>query len=145
MKVYILLSMTILMLAVTGCGKEDPKEEDTGMKFQDTDLLGSWNATINQPGFGDFTGDITITRIEVGKEAATGSYGSPPCDFLWMYNGSSADRKNFIFKETITEEYSDCVSGTVHLTFKDKDNLIYSWAGDDAPAYNFATGLLKRK
>lgn len=145
MKAFQLLVLTFFIFIGVSCEKEDTKEEVEDTNFQVQQLVGSWTGTINQAGYGEFNGTVMITQIKEGEQVATGSYDNPVCNFSWIYKGQSADKKNYIFKESISEEFSDCAPGTVHLRFKDKDNLYYDWIGDDAPAFNFANGILERE
>jgi hypothetical protein len=80
-----LFFLSILILIGIGCRKEDKgnmMEED---RFTEQQLLGTWDGSFNQVGYGDFTGSVTITELKVDEVTATGHYNSPPCPFQWIY------------------------------------------------------------
>jgi hypothetical protein len=140
-----LFFLSILILIGIGCRKEDKgnmMEED---RFTEQQLLGTWDGSFNQVGYGDFTGSVTITELKVDEVTATGHYNSPPCPFQWIYTGTSADGKSYLFKESLTVENTECAPGRVQLRFKDQDHLYYNWTGDDVTGNNVASGILTRK
>jgi hypothetical protein len=139
-----LLFLVIFVLSGPSCQKDDESKviED---QFTEQHLIGTWDGAFNQAGFGDFKGLVTITKLKVGEVTATGNYTSPSCSFQWTYNGTSADGKSYLFKESLAGQNTGCASGKVQLKFKDENHLYYSWTGDDNTGGNLASGILTRK
>ena len=126
-------ALTLIFLS-TSCDKEE-------VLTPEQTIAGNWAGLVSQPGYDDFSLEVSIADPIVGRVVGTGNYDGE-CTFNWTY--LRQEQETYFFDEKILTGRDYCVDGVIQISFISDNSLKYYWlesASDD----NSAEGTLTRQ
>lgn len=125
--------LTLIFLS-TSCDKEE-------VVTPELTLAGSWAGLVSQPGYDDFSLQVSLADPIVDRVVGTGNYDGE-CTFNWTY--LRQDNETYFFDEKILTGRDYCIDGVIQISFISDNSLKYYWLESESDD-NSAEGILIRQ